>query len=75
MQRYQARTGERFPIAFFTWHDRLEDQHASHTEDELAEAYGRPGFDEDRFIVAGRDMLDGVQAFWLGLNETGRAAA
>ncbi len=75
LQRYQARTGERFPIAFFTWHDRLEDQHASHTEDELAEAYGRPGFDEDRFIVAGRDMLDGVQAFWLGLNETGRAAA
>ncbi len=72
LERYQARSAERFPIAFFTWHDRLEDQHASHTEDELAEAYGRPGFDEDRFIAAGREMLDGVQAFWLGLDETGR---
>ncbi len=68
LRTYQARTGERFPIAFFTWHDQLEDQHAAHTEDELAEAAGRPGFDADRFIGAGREMLDGVQGFWLGLD-------
>ncbi len=74
LERYRARTGEHFSIAFFTWHDRLEDQHAGHTEDELAEAFRRPGFDEDRFLSAGREMLDGVQAFWLGLDEMRRAA-
>jgi hypothetical protein len=72
LERYQARTGERFPIAFFTWHDRLEDQHAGHTDDELAEAFQRDGFDEDRFLAAGREMLDGVHAFWLGLDEARR---
>ncbi len=73
LERYRARTGERFSIAFFTWHDRLEDQHAGHTEDELAEAFRRPGFDEDRFLSAGCEMLDGVQAFWLGLDDMRRA--
>lgn len=72
LRAYQARTGERFPIAFFTWHDQLEDQHAAHTEDELAEAAAHPDFDGDRFVAAGREMLDGVQAFWLGLDEMRR---
>lgn len=72
LRRYQERTGERFSIAFFTWHDQLEDQHAAHTQDELAESYGQPGFDEDRFIAAGREMLDGVRAFWTGLDEMRR---
>ncbi|HEX7126524.1 MAG TPA: hypothetical protein VF406_12255 [Thermodesulfobacteriota bacterium] len=74
LRAYQARTGERFPIAFFTWHDQLEDQHAAHTEDELAEAAARVGFDADRFIAAGREMLDGVEGFWLGLDEMRREA-
>ena len=69
LRRYQERTGERFSIAFFTWHDRLEEQHAAHTQDELAQSYGTPGFHEERFIAAGREMLDGVQAFWVGLDE------
>lgn len=75
LRAYQARAGERFSIAFFTWHDQLEDQHAAHTDDELAEAAARGDFDEDRFIAAGREMLDGVQAFWLGLDEMRRATA
>ncbi len=72
LRRYQQRTGERFPIAFFTWHDRLEDQHAAHTDDELAVATARPDFDPGRFIAAGREMLDGVEAFWVGLEEMRR---
>jgi hypothetical protein len=75
LERYKARTGEKFSVAFFTWHDRLEDQHAGHTDDELAEAFGRPDFDEERFIAAGREMLDGVKAFWVGLDEMRRDTA
>jgi hypothetical protein len=54
-------------LGFWTWHDRVEDQHAAHTADELAEAFGMPGFDQDRFLAGAAEMLDGVKAFWDGL--------
>ena len=43
--------------------------------DELEELYFTPDFDEVKFIDGGRRMLDGVQAFWTGLNEHRIAAA
>ena len=55
-------------LAFWTWHDKVEDQHAAHTSDELAEAFFMPDFDEERFIAGAVEMLDGVQAFWDGLD-------
>jgi hypothetical protein len=55
------------PLGFWTWHDRVEDQHAAHTADELVAAYEMPGFDEDRFVRAGVEMLDAVKVFWDGL--------
>ena len=55
-------------LGFWTWHDRVEDQHAAHTADELAEAYFTEGFDEERVLQGAREMLDGVQAFWDGLH-------
>jgi hypothetical protein len=54
-------------LAFWTWHDKVEDQHAAHTADELEEARRLPGFDEGKFLAGAADMLDGVQAFWDGL--------
>ena len=63
------------PLAFFTWHDRIEDQHAGHVMDELEELYFTEDFDEEKFLEGGRRMLDGVQAFWTGLNEHRIAAA
>jgi hypothetical protein len=54
-------------LGFWTWHDRVEDQHAAHTSEELAEAFFLPGFDEDRFLQGATEMLDGVKAFWDGL--------
>src|SRR6266568_9159331 len=54
-------------LAFWTWHDKVEDQHAAHTADELAEAMSLPGFDEGKFLAGAADMLDGVKAFWDGL--------
>jgi hypothetical protein len=78
LEAYRARACPKLPLGFWTWHDRVEDQHAAHTADELAEAYGEPWFDEDRFLAAGRDMLDGVQVFWDGLwtdHQQGRTGA
>lgn len=62
--------GREFPelnLAFWTWHDRVEDQHAAHTDDELMEAMARSDFDRENFLAGAGDMLDGVQAFWDGL--------
>ncbi|HSS09881.1 MAG TPA: hypothetical protein VLL25_08360 [Acidimicrobiales bacterium] len=56
-------------LAFWTWHDKVEDQHAAHTADELEEALRLPGFDEGKFLAGAADMLDGVKAFWDGLWE------
>jgi pyrroloquinoline quinone (PQQ) biosynthesis protein C len=69
LTRYNARTGADLPLAFFTWHDRLESQHAQHTQEELEELYFTRTIDEDAFIRYGNEMLDGVAAFWDGLDE------
>ena len=59
----------KLPLAFFTWHDKIEEQHADHVMDELEELYFTAGFDEEKFLKGGKIMLEGVQAFWTGLNE------
>jgi len=55
------------PMGFWIWHDKVEDQHAAHTAEELEEAFEQPWFDEERFLGGAARMLDGVQAFWDGL--------
>lgn len=67
LEAFKARECSDLPLAFWTWHDRVEDQHAAHTADELADAFSQPWFDEDRFLAGASRMLDGVQAFWDGL--------
>ena len=67
LEKFNARTGADLPLAFFTWHSRLEAQHARHTREELEELYCTRDLDEDRFIYTGNEMLDGVAAFWDGL--------
>jgi len=69
LETFKQREKSKMPIAFFTWHDRVEDQHAAHTWTELEEEFFAADVDEDKFIRAGREMLDGVQAFWTGLND------
>jgi pyrroloquinoline quinone (PQQ) biosynthesis protein C len=67
LEAFRAREGLDLPLAFWTWHDRVEDQHAAHTMDELAEGYEAPWFDEERFCRGAAEMLDGVATFWDGL--------
>lgn len=75
LDAFRKREKVDLPLAFFTWHDKIEDQHAGHVMDELEELYFSPDFDEEKFLRGGRDMLDGVAAFWNGLNEQRLAAA
>lgn len=63
------------PLAFFTWHARIEGQHAQHTQEELEELYFDREVDEDAFIETGNEMLDGVAAFWKGLDDQRRRIA
>ncbi len=57
----------KLPLGFFTWHALIESQHAAHTQEELEELYFEREIDEDKFIYYGNEMLDGVAAFWDGL--------
>lgn len=67
LEAFKQRECPELPLAFWTWHDKVEDQHAAHTDDELIEAFGQPWFDEERFLAGAARMLDGVQVFWDGL--------
>ena len=73
LSAFKARECPELPMGFWIWHDKIEDQHAAHTADELAEAFFRADFDEDRFLRGAAEMLDGVKAFWDGLEADRRA--
>ena len=64
---FKERECPELPLGFWIWHDKIEDQHAAHTADELAEAFFRSDFDEHKFMAGAAEMLDGVKAFWDGL--------
>ncbi|MBF6648334.1 hypothetical protein [Methylobacter sp. BlB1] len=74
-KRFSERTSVKLPLGFFVWHDKLEAQHATHTQEELEELYFTQQLDEDQFIHYGCEMLDGVAAFWDGLDEQRRELA
>jgi hypothetical protein len=65
---FKSRECVELRLAFFTWHDRVEDQHAAHTMDELETAFSRPGFDQQKFLDGAAEMLNGVKVFWDGLD-------
>ncbi|ARV60794.1 hypothetical protein BZZ01_21145 [Nostocales cyanobacterium HT-58-2] len=56
-------------LAFFSWHNRVEGQHAGHTLEELEAVYFQPDFDRDKFIQGGREILDAIAVFWDGLDQ------
>lgn len=68
-EAYNAKHQCSVPIGFFTFHSRIEGQHAEHTQEELEEYYFEHSVNENDFIRYGLEMLDGVQAFWDGLNK------
>ncbi len=70
LKQYQLKHELNLPIFFFTYHDRIEAQHAQHTLDELEEVYFTHPVNEDEFIRAGNEMLNGVEVFWNGLDKS-----
>jgi hypothetical protein len=73
-QRYGERNGIGvLDLGFFTWHARLEANHAQHTWHELEGFCAQQYVDEDSFVRHAREMLDGVAVFWGGLEEQRRA--
>ena len=69
LENFKTRYSLDLPLGFFTWHDKLEDQHAEHTKEEMITLYNEHNLNEDLFIKAGNEMLDGVKAFWVGLDQ------
>jgi hypothetical protein len=55
-------------LAFFTWHNRVEAQHAGHTMEELENVFFDPKFSNDKFFQGGWEILEAIAAFWDGLN-------
>ncbi|ELS03288.1 hypothetical protein Xen7305DRAFT_00030090 [Xenococcus sp. PCC 7305] len=54
-------------LAFFTWHNRVEAQHAGHTLEELETAYFQANFNRTKFFQGGRLILNAIAVFWDGL--------
>ncbi len=55
-------------LAFFTWHNRVEAQHAGHTLEELEAVYFSSQFNRTKFFRGGREILKAIAVFWNGLN-------
>ncbi len=56
-------------VAFFTWHNRVEAQHAGHSMEELEDVYFDPRFDEALFFHGAHEVLDAIAMFWDGLED------
>jgi hypothetical protein len=54
-------------LAFFTWHNKLEAQHAHNTLVELEEIFFQPNFDKEKFLIGGIAMLNALSIFWDGM--------
>ena len=67
LERVKAEQVPALPLAFFTWHDKIEENHREHVWHELRACYDSPPFEDDAFITAGVNMLDAVKTFWDGL--------
>jgi pyrroloquinoline quinone (PQQ) biosynthesis protein C len=67
LRNYNSTTDVKLPLSYFTWHDKIEDQHAEHTQEELEELYFTKDLNENNFIKDGNEMLDALLIFWNGL--------
>ena len=59
-------------VAFFTWHNRVEAQHAGHTMEELEDVFFSPKFDHARFFQGAHEVLDAIA---IVLGRPGRRSA
>ncbi|HEY9619055.1 MAG TPA: hypothetical protein V6C78_01735 [Crinalium sp.] len=67
LMRLKQRRYPQLRLAFFTWHNRVEAQHAGHTLEELEDVYFQPDFDQQKFMQGGQEILEAIAIFWDGL--------
>ncbi len=60
------------PLDFFLFHFDGEKGHGDNVLEELKGSFSKPGFDGDKFIEAGKQALEAIHTFWLGLDQTRR---
>lgn len=63
------------PLGFFKYHRELETGHGANVWAELEASFRRPGFSRAKFLRGGRQALDAIRAFWVGLDEARRSSA
>jgi hypothetical protein len=73
LTRIKADRHPQLRLAFFTWHNRVEAQHAGHTMEELEQVFFDPGFSHARFFQGAREVLDAIAMFWDGLESDRQA--
>lgn len=56
--------------SFFKYHFEIETGHGESVMKELKETFNTPDFDQERWLSGGRDALNAIHTFWLGLEET-----
>ena len=69
LSKFREKHCKDLPLAFFAWHDKLEDQHALHTQEEIEEYFFENDLNQDNFIRKGNNMMDAIWVFWDGLGE------
>ena len=58
------------PTGFFKYHFETEAGHGVSVWKELEKTFNEKGFDEEKYIKAGKTALEAIYIFWLGLDET-----
>jgi hypothetical protein len=69
LKDYKEKNNSKMPLAFFTWHDVVEVQHAAHTWEELEEDYFETDVDNEKFMQGANEILHAVEVFWNGLQK------
>ncbi len=67
---FNDQSDKKLNLGFWKWHDMVEDQHAEHTQDELKEDFEEDWFDQEKYLEGAAAILEAVNVFWKGLNES-----
>lgn len=73
VNRERVRRGEEpLPLGFFLFHFHLEAGHGASVWKELEHSFRQPGFNARKFLKGGRQALNAIETFWLGLDDARR---
>lgn len=71
--RRQAAGLKPLPLGFFKFHFATESGHGANVWHELEQSAADPRFDAKKFLKGGRQALESINEFWLGLEKSRRS--